>query len=593
LTSSEAVSVRRSLLERRAVLLAAIGLLVILGLGAHFRNYASPDTGFLLDEAARVLGGARLYVDLVEMNPPLTVMLNMAAVLLARLLGLSEILTYRLGCAAALLAVLLLAAWLLRRLLPGELVLRRAIVLLLAFALFSLAEQDFGEREHLLLALVIPYLLLAAARARGREIPTAPAALIGLLAGSAFALKPHFVLLWPAVEGYVRLTRQVPRSELLPETASIAGFLALYGVAIILWLPEYPQLLRLFSGPYTSFLYVPFWQLLVRGPGALLTLFALLAFLALGRRARHPELPAVFALGALVCLVAGAAQQKGFSYHFYPSLALATVVLGVVAWDRGELPHTWVHRVYRVLAVSVVATVIIVVCVRNAAFTVQPVRDPEQEQMERLLPVVRARAAGEGVYVMSYNISSAFPLINYAGAHSASRFPQLWILGAAYMDQLRSGRPLRYRAPHQMSPSERYLNQAVFEDLRDQRPKLLVVLQHARDLPANGFRRLDYVAYFSRDRRIASILDRYQLVTDLGDFVVYERIANGTVRSGPSPSVQPGTRDIVQARQAGGVHVRIGDPGFLLALLAFVISAAFASGAEKARASAQVAPDSA
>jgi hypothetical protein len=249
--------------------------------------------------------------------------------------------------------------------------------------------------------------------------------------------------------------------------------------------------------------------------------------------------------------------------------------------------------VYRVIAVSLLATAIIVVCVRNAASTVRPVRDSEQEQMERLLPVVRARAVGEGVHVMSYNISSAYPLINYAGAHSASRFPQLWILAAAYMDQLKSSRPLRYRAPGEMSPSERYLNQAVFEDLRDQRPKLLVVLQHARDLPANGFRRLDYVAYFSRDPRIASMLDRYQLVADLGDFVVYERIADGMARSGPSPGVQPGTRDIVPARQAGGVPVRIGDPGFLLALFAFVVSAILASMAEKARVAAQAAPESA
>ena len=34
--------------------------------------------------------------------------------------------------------------------------LRRALILLLAFALFPLAGQDFGEREHLVLALVVP-----------------------------------------------------------------------------------------------------------------------------------------------------------------------------------------------------------------------------------------------------------------------------------------------------------------------------------------------------------------------------------------------------------------------------------------------------
>jgi hypothetical protein len=268
-------------------------------------------------------------------------------------------------------------------------------------------------------------------------------------------------------------------------------------------------------------------------------------------------------------------------------------VLGMIVWDRRGSFRNWVGSLYRVVAVSVLATVVVVVCVRNAVSTIRPPRNPEQEQMEQLLPVVRARAAGESVYVMSYNISSAYPLINYAGAHSASRFAQLWILAAAYMDQLRSSRPLRYHTPGEMSPSERYLNQAVLGDLRDQRPKLLVILRHARDLPVNGFRRLDYVAYFSRDPRIASTLDRYQLVANTGDFEVYERIAEGTARSGHPPSIQPGTRDIVPAGQAGGMHLHIHDPGVLLALLAFVISAICAFIAEKGRLSPQVAPKSA
>jgi hypothetical protein len=579
---------------RRTIFLAAIALLVSLGLAAAFRSYAGPDTGFLLDEAARVLAGARLYVDLVDVNPPLILFLNMAAVMFARRFGLSEILAYRLGCTVVLLAMLLLAAWLLRRLLPEEIVLRRAIILILAFTLFNLAGQDFGEREHLLLALIVPYLLVGAARAVGREIPTAEALLIGLLAAGAFALKPHFVLVWLAVEGYLRLTRRVSWGTVLPETATIAVALALYTGAIIVWAPGYLQLVRLLAGPYTRFLYVSFWQLLVTGPGALLTLFAILAFAALRRYARHPEIPGVFALGALVCLVAGAAQQKEFSYHFYPSIALATLVLGTIVWDRRESLRNWVGRLYRVIVVSVLVTVVVVVCVRNAASTIRPPRDPEQEQMERLLPVVRARATGEGVYVMSYNISSAYPMINYAGAHSASRFAQLWILAAAYMDQLRGSRPLRYHAPDEMSPSERYLNQAVLEDLRNQRPKLLIILQHARDLPANGLRRLDYVAYFSRDPRTASMLQRYQSVADLGDFVIYERIADGMTRTGRPPSVQPGTRDIVQARQTGGaygVHARVNDPAFLLPLLVFVISAIFASISESSRGSAQVGED--
>jgi hypothetical protein len=569
-------------LERRPVFLAALAALIGLGLAAHFRGYVGPDTGFLLDEAARVLDGARLYVDLVDMNPPLIVLLNMAAVLLARQLGMAEVLVYRLGCTVSLLALLLLTALLLRRLLPGELAFRRGVVLLFVFALFTLAGQDFGEREQLVLALTVPYLVLTAGRAARRDVPRMPAALVGLLAAAAFALKPPFALLWLFLEAYLRIRRRVAWHA-LPETLSIAGFLMLYAAATVLWAPGYLGLVRLLAAPYTNFLYVPFWELLVRGPGALLIVFALLAFVALRGHIRHPDALGVVALGALAFLIAGAAQQKGFSYHFYPALALAAVLLGLIAWDASKSRGTWVVATYRVIASSVFATLVVVVCVRAATDIVRRSRDPEYTQMERLLPLVRARAAGESVYVMSYNISSAYPLLNYAGAHSASRFAQLWILPAAYMDQLRGAAPLRFRGVGDMTPSERFLNQAVFEDLRDRRPKLLLVLQHARDLPENGFRRLDYVGYFARDPGIAGVLDRYQLLADLGDFKVYERVPDGAARSGPPPMVEPGTRDVARAARRGGPTLGFGDAPVLLALLSFLVSAAVAGMIERDR----------
>jgi hypothetical protein len=587
------VLLRPSPLERGTVFPLVICLVVALGLTAQFRSYAGPDTGFLLDEAGRILDGARPYVHLVEMNPPLTLLLNVGTVGLARALGLPEILVYRLVCTAILLALLWLDGRLLRRLLPQDVVLRRATMLLLVFAFFGLAGQDFGQREHLLLALILPFLLVASTRAAGLAVPAGMAVLAGLLAGSAFGLKPHFVLLWPAVEIYLRVTRRVRWTELLPETAAVGGFLAVYATAILVWTPAYPRLVKLLAGTYAGFLYVPFWQLLLTGPGVLLTICALLATLALGRHTRRPELPAIFAVASLACLAAGTAQQKGFSYHFYPAYAVSTILLGVLIWGAGESSLSWVHRVYRVIAVSALATAVLIAASGSAIATVDRVRDSEHEQMERVLPVIRERGAGAPVYVMSYNISSAYPLINYAGARSASRFPQLWILGAVYLEQLRRTGPLRYRDTAEMSPSERFLNQAVYEDLRDEAPKLLVVLQHGRDLPGNGFRRLDYVAYFRRDPRIASLLDRYQLIANSGDFVVYERLADGAARSGPPPMVRPGTRDIVGPRANGGVSARLADAGLLLPVLAFVISALCASLVEKVRAAPRHPPKTA
>jgi hypothetical protein len=238
-----------------------------------------------------------------------------------------------------------------------------------------------------------------------------------------------------------------------------------------------------------------------------------------------------------------------------------------------------VRGVYRIVTVSVLATAVVAVLVQNVVSAMRLSKDAEQVHLERVLPVVRPLAAGHSIYVMSYHIGSVYPLINYSGARSASRFAHLWLLPALYMDQLAGTGPLRYRSRGEMSPSEHFLNQAVFEDLRDERPRVLIVLQHARDLPVNGFRRLDYVAYFRRDPRIARLLDRYQLAADLGDYLIYELIPNAQARAESPPTVQPATRDILPAGPAGGAHNR--DPAFVLALLTFVISAILASMAEK------------
>jgi hypothetical protein len=574
LTQSRAHPRRRSLLEHRSVFLLTLAFLLGISLAAEFTSYARPDTGFLLDAAGRVLDGARLYVDVVEINPPLIVGLNILAVLAARLLDISDILAYRIGFTTLLLGAFLLTGVTLRRLIPDELVLRRAFLLVLGFVLFPLAGQDYGEREHLVLALVVPYLVLAAARRVGRPVPPAHSVITGLLAGLAFALKPHFLVLWVLCELYVRTSRMVRRRAPLPETLTVAGVLATYGIAIAVVTPQYPQLVRLLAGSYNRFLYDPFFHVLLAGPGAVLAIFALLAFVALRPHARQPELWQAIALGTAACLLAGAAQQKGLRYHLYPSFGLAIVLLGLIAWDSVQPPPRRLRLIYRRLAVSVLAAATIVVCIENAAVAASGGQDGDRRQFEELVHVVRAHGGTEGVFVMSYHLRSAYPLINYSGARSASRFPHLWVLAAEYLDALKASEPLVYRDEARMSPSERYLNRAVLEDLRRNDPRLLVVFRHARDVPVNGFRRLDYIAYFTRNPQIEQILRNYELVAELGDYLVYQRVASGSARTGPPPVVAPGTRDVIGVGESG-VHLRLADPSLLVAVGTFLLSLLF------------------
>jgi hypothetical protein len=556
-------------------------LLIATSFLAELRSYARPDTGFLLDAAGRVLDGSRLYVDVVEINPPLVIGLNALAVACARALGASSILVYRVGVAALLLVTLALSSRWLRRLLPEDLRLRRALLLTLAFVLFALPGPDFGEREHLVLALLLPYLLLAAARGVGERATPWQGLWPGLVAGFAFALKPHFLLVWLGVEAWLRATRRVHRGALLPETLAIAGTLGACAVSTAVLTPEYFGIVRLLAGPYSRFLYDPFWHVLVTGPGSVLALFSLLTFVALRGQARHQTLWISLALATATCLLAGAAQQKGLSYHLYPAKACATMLLGLVVLDTPITRGRGVRLVYGALAVAVFASAIVVGSVDRVVAAAGRAGDSDQRQFEDLVRLVHGRAANADVFVMSYHIRSAYPLINYSGARSASRFPHLWILASEYLNELKQDRPLKYHDVREMSQSERYLNRAVLQDL-ERRPKLLLVLRPARDVPLNAYRRLDYVAYFSRTPDIGTVLQEYQLVAQTGDYLVYEWAPAGARRTGAAPTAAPGTQDIVVTREVGA-SLKLGDPRLLIAVLTFLGSLVVTTMAGRSR----------
>jgi hypothetical protein len=551
-------------------------LVAILALAAAAQLASVPraDLAYLLYAAASVIDGARLYVDVVEINPPLIVVLNMPAVLLARALEVSEILVYRALVIVALLGALAFAGWCLRRLLgPSGATLRRLLMLVLAFALFLAAGDDFGQREHLLTALTLPYLLLAASRASGKAAPTGAALAAGALAGIGLALKPQFLLLWGAVEAYVAWHSRARR--LSPDAIAVASFLAVYVAAVVLLTPEYFELVRLLGPTYAEYGRYPLLHVLVTAPGTALCALSVLVWAALRREARYPTLWTVLLLALVAGFLAGAAQQKGWGYHFYPSRVFAVALLALAVTDVRRPLLRPVQRVYTAVAFAALGTILLsAITAAVARVTLgDPAQRAEETRLAELVAAVRRHAPpGGSLYVLSYSNEAGFPLVNYSGARWASRFPHLWILEAVYHDALRASSPLRFHAPEKVGAAERYLNDAVYEDLTRNRPDLLMVLRHARDAPQNTHRRLDYLAYFSRQPRIDSVLRQYRFAGTVGEYLMYVR-AGSPDEPGAPPTSEPGRHDLVRS-EVTAARALVTDPEFLFEVLIFIVLAA-------------------
>jgi hypothetical protein len=523
--------------------LALAAGLAVLGVVPQLLARPIPDVSWLLYMAGRILDGATPYVDVVEVNPPLIVWLNLPIAALGRALTLPPVLVYRIaviGCAGV---SLLLCARALRRL-PGTewKPLGAVVLLLLVFVELTMPRADFGEREHLLVLLAAPYVLGVIGRVRGLTLRAPEMLLVGLLAGIGVALKPYFVALPVALECYLALRKRSVRVWLRPEPLVILLFGATYLLAVLTLVPQYLRLSAMMGGLYASFLRGPLWLTGLLGEGAPLCLFALLTFAVLRRRASHPEVWDVLAVTVAGLFLSALVQGKGWRYHFYPAMSFGVVLLGVI-WLNSRRPLVRLaEQVYAAASGAAVATVLVLTAVSSLQQTLNP-DDPRYDadpNYAELRQLIRRESPGGSVLVLSSNMASAFPLVPSTGARWTSRFPSVWLLPALYMDELRADRPLSFRPRSAMGLAERYLNEAVSEDLKRLRPDLLVVLRAGPDRREMGIRRLDYLSYFSREPEVAAVLSEYTWLADVDEYRVYRR---GGMRGATGTTGEPAATD--------------------------------------------------
>ena len=519
------------LLESRR---AAVGLALVLalaGLVPQFLSRTLPDIAYLLYAAGRVLDGARLYVDILEINPPLIVWLNMPVVAAARALGASDVTIYRLAVVAVLAGSVHACRWVIGRTAEGQdPVLRRFLLLLVVVALFVLPRLDWGEREHLTLALVLPYVLFTAVRVQQGAAGPRSAIWIGALAAVGIAVKPQFALLCLARESL--LAARGPRRRPTLEGAVIAAAGAAYLIAVAVAAPEYFALVRELGGAYHTYLHNSWPVTALLGDGAAVALGALLLAVALWRWRGADAFRVTLVVAVVACFVAAVMQQKGWRYHFLPALALAWILLAVLGTLLQGARTAWTERLFVAIAGAGALTAGLVALAGCLAQAVRPL-DPKYDadpSIGQLIPVLREQAPDGDVMVVSPNMASGFPLMTYAGTRWPLRFSNLWPVVAAYDSALQAHEPFRYRPDATMTAEERRVLDTVAEDFVRSRPPLVLVLRTAPDRPKWGMRRMDLLAFLRRDPRFDAQFAGYDSLGMVAQYVVYR---DGALASAP------------------------------------------------------------
>ena len=473
------------------------------------------DTAWYLHAGAQFLEGGELYRDVfVEVNPPLAFFLTLPPVVLAHLTGLFAVDLFVVYFYLLILASLAVT-WRLLGADPDLSPLTRRGMLILAAAALTIGPSDqFGQREHFLMVLVLPYLCFAVLRARLPNLPWDAALAVGLVAGLGFALKPHYLLVPLALEAYRFATARRLKAVLRPETFGLAATGTAYA-AVVLWVtPEYvtrivPYALEVYNQAYQNPLLVVLWSIeTVMIPAGCIVHFAT------RRNQRVPQLGDVFMIASAVFFLGYVTQMKGWTYHLYPASSCLILGYGALFLNHLTAPRRAASATSLTPGIAVAALVLVAILTGNDAAHL----GYKNRFTDIMSPYVERYARNGSIAILGSNVWPGFPLVNYSRVAWSSRFPTLWLLPGT-MQKRSSGDASN---PALLDEMESFTRDAVVADLSAQPPDLIIV--DDREMKSYyGVVPFDYLDYFSADARFARIWSDYVWVAEEVDFDIYRR----------------------------------------------------------------------
>lgn len=465
-----------------------------------------PDTSWIITLCERMLAGDRLYVDLIETNPPFTLWLYMPAVYLANLLGVAPEYVVHAYSYAVCVIGLGFACFVARRArFPENASLYTLLPMFLAL-LVLFPGNSFSERENLGIALLLPLLVLMAWRA-SNDAPSEPgwrlAALAGLSGSVMVLVKPYYAIMIVAPALYVAWRRRNIRSLFAIEYW-LVGIACLTYLAMVLWFhPEfmrdiYPNL----ADTYIRYKrYMP--MITLYGGTYLISLCALL----LVRGGRPSPLTMVLAIASLAGVVPLIYQGKGWPYHAYPAVVLILMAILCRAIGR-PTEATRPGVVQKALLAAVFAATWL-------PFSITQKPGPD------LVATIRAAVDRPTVGMIGMGIESGHPLTRMIDGRWISAYCSDWLGGFAAVFAYQQRAESNTVDATRLETLERNYLDAKIRELEAAKPDLMIVQKSDTFWVPHVMQRADF----------ADFMNDYRLLAEAPTVRVYLRNGSGKIPS--------------------------------------------------------------
>lgn len=480
--------------------LALVGAIAVAVLAVYWGRLVNHDIAWYLFATRDWLGGAQLYVDIVEVNPPLNFYLTVPALALADLLGIADHHGHMLAVALLLASGLYWSGRVLLVVYQMSTLKRLAFLLGAAVAVVIPTLNGLGQREQILVISFLPWALIEASRrpvGRGQTLAAALFAAVGM------CLKPHFVALPLAVTVLNCAEARSFRPILAPANLVFLAVGTAYVVYVWAVHPAY-----LFQvAPAAMWVYGAFGKPMpevLAGIGQHLALLALLVIVArrTGALTREVRLFAALAAGGALSYLL---QGTGFAYHKVPFLAFTAAASFFLLLQANR---TWATGMIATLTV----VAIVGLGVNQGFYRNRPLAEITKVTDE-LGPINR-------LITLSSQIHTGPPIALALGADWASGYPHNWLVPGAVNRLAKTDCTVEVQACARLEAIAAQNRTANIRDIDRLQPDLLIIDQKSAVFDKPGF---DWLAFLDEDPAWAPVFAGYRKVAESRRFVYFYR----------------------------------------------------------------------
>jgi hypothetical protein len=404
----------------------------------------------------------------------------------------------------------------------------RLVVLVAAFAALCVTPiSDFGQRDHLTVIFVLPYVILVAFET---DISRRERIAVGLAASIGIALKPHFVLLPIALAVVSAYQRRKILEIFAAQHVSVAIGGAIYFEFVAIVHPEYFELIvpmaRLVYGNYS----VPFLAV------ALVSGFAVLPMLlivAMNGKFEGAERNVTLVLSVTVCAFIASyfLQNKGWRYHTIPIYSYLLVAASWVLYSAAVQMRSN-RRLKVLLAFALPVTV--------AVFAIQIAKGTYfNPNVAIYAPYLTRDGESRSFVALDTRVSVSFPVANLTRSSLATHFSALWTIPGA-VRQLTLGAPNADQRGR-LEQTLEFTRRTVVGDIVACEPDV-VLIDVAEAKAYFGEVAFDYLAFLEQDEQFSLAWRDYHLAARANGIEIWEKSrqnspSNFTDRGADFPSV--------------------------------------------------------